>query len=249
MCVDVFFFHSEYSTLSRIYLGLATVSLLLLVVNIGLGLWTGEFGESATAMFQAGNEVKAIENAPELDLQKLAAADARRMAAREQTLALKGRVVLHMLLGIAAALIAILVNSISVTYFVGTSRWCKEVVEAYHLDRELAAASQLLKRRTFPWAVGGMLTIIAIVALGALSDPSVFSDPTANPARHLTWRTYHYLGALLGTGFLGYAFYMQQQNIAANYAVIGRIVAEVQRIRAERGLDVEDAVPVHSVSE
>jgi hypothetical protein len=227
--------------LSRIYLGLAIVSLLLLLANIGLGLWTGDYGEAATRMFVAGNEVKTIEQSPELDLSQHAAADARRAAALEETLAMRGRVATHMLLGVAASLIAILVNSISVTYFVGTSRWCKEVVEAYHLDRNLAEESQRLKRRTFPWAVGGMLTIVAIVALGALSDPSVFSDPAGNPARHLSWRTYHYLCALLGTGFLAYAFYIQQQNIGANYAVIERIVAEVQRIRAERGLDVDDA--------
>jgi hypothetical protein len=226
--------------LSRIYLVLAIFSLVLLLANIGLGLWTGEYGEAATRMFVAGNEVKAIENSPELDLTKHAAADARRVAARDQTLALKGRVTIHMLLGVAASLVAILVSSISVTYFVGTSRWCKEVVEAYHLDRSLAEESQRLKRRTFPWAVCGMLTIVAIVALGALSDPSVFSDPAGNPARHLTWRTYHFLCALVGTGFLAYAFYIQQQNIGANYDVIERIVAEVQRIRAARGLDAED---------
>src|SRR5439155_21431475 len=38
---------------------------------------------------------------------------------------------LHMLLGAAAALMTVLVNSITVTYFIGTSAWCKEVCQTY----------------------------------------------------------------------------------------------------------------------
>ena len=61
---------------------------------------------------------------------------------------LKARV--HRLMGVAAAIVVVLVNSIVVTYFIGTSRWCKEVVDTYSLDRELVRRSARLKRRTFP---------------------------------------------------------------------------------------------------
>ena len=44
------------------------------------------------------------------------------------------RMTLHMLLGAAAALMTVLVNSITITYFIGTSRWCKEVCETYQLE-------------------------------------------------------------------------------------------------------------------
>ncbi len=57
----------------------------------------------------------------------------------------------HRLLGVAAALVVVLVNSIVVTYFIGTSRWCKEVVETYGLDAQFIRRSVALKRRTFPW--------------------------------------------------------------------------------------------------
>ena len=40
----------------------------------------------------------------------------------------------HRLTGIAAALAVVLVESVIVTYFIGTSRWCKEVIETYSLD-------------------------------------------------------------------------------------------------------------------
>src|SRR5687767_4100847 len=41
----------------------------------------------------------------------------------------------HWLAGVAAAIAVLFANSIAVTYFIGTNRWCKEVVDAYSLDR------------------------------------------------------------------------------------------------------------------
>ncbi|HEY2893422.1 MAG TPA: hypothetical protein VGJ16_04395, partial [Pirellulales bacterium] len=61
----------------------------------------------------------------------------------------------HRLMGIATALAVVLVNSIVVTYFIGTGRWCKEVCETYALQPDLIRRSTMLKRRTFPWAVLG----------------------------------------------------------------------------------------------
>ncbi len=78
--------------------------------------------------------------------------------------------IVHKMFGLAAALSVVLVNSIVVTYFVGTSRWCKEVVETYQLDRRLLARSVRLKRRTFPWAISAML---AAVVMGALAPPPI----------------------------------------------------------------------------
>ena len=48
---------------------------------------------------------------------------------------------IHRLSGVAAAISVVLVNSIVVTYFVGTSRWCKEVSETYELRLRLYAAA------------------------------------------------------------------------------------------------------------
>ncbi|MEX0611406.1 MAG: hypothetical protein WD229_04735, partial [Pirellulales bacterium] len=47
----------------------------------------------------------------------------------------------HRLTGIAAALGVVFVESVIVTYFIGTSRWCREVVETYGLDRTAVEAS------------------------------------------------------------------------------------------------------------
>src|SRR5687767_3656973 len=74
-------------------------------------------------------------------------------AADERFVTPRGRMTIHMLLGAGGALMAILVNSITITYFIGTSRWCKEVCETYRLPGELAERSTRLKRSTFPWAL------------------------------------------------------------------------------------------------
>ena len=72
----------------------------------------------------------------------------------------------HRLSGIFSSLMVVLVNSMAVTYFIGTGRWCREVVETYELDNVLIERSKQLKRQAFPWAVSGMLAVVTIVALG-----------------------------------------------------------------------------------
>lgn len=224
--------------MARIYLGLAVVAMALLLANIGLGLWTGEYGEAADKMLAEGQKLSKLDR--EVSSGRRSKSDAEYVQQQQTVEAavatfepLRSRTSAHMLLGIAASLVAILVNSISVTYFVGTSRWCREVVETYRLDPSFIDQSLRLKRKTFPWALAGMLLIVVLVAFGALSDP------VANLKSHLDWRTYHFLLAILGTGFLGLAFFKQQQNVGANYRIIEQILVEVRRIRTERGLDVE----------
>ena len=40
----------------------------------------------------------------------------------------------HRLSGVFSGLTVVLVNSMTVTYFIGTGRWCREVAETYSLD-------------------------------------------------------------------------------------------------------------------
>jgi hypothetical protein len=139
----------------------------------------------------------------------------------------------HTLTGMAAALAVVLVESIAVTYFIGTCRWCKEVTETYNLPRGDLAASTRLKRRTFPWCVLGMLAIIGVSALGAASDPG-----TGRPASDTApWANDHLAAALAGVCLVAWTYFRIWNNMAANQEIIERIVAQVGRIRAERGLD------------
>lgn len=138
----------------------------------------------------------------------------------------------HRLLGVAAALAVVLVNSIVVTYFIGTSRWCKEVSETYSLGRTFIDRSNALKRRTFPWAVTGMLTVVGVIALGGAADPASLRPGTE------AWVIPHLIGAMVGLLLVGYTFYVEWLNIHANHLVIDDVLTEVRRIRQERGLEV-----------
>src|SRR5947209_20581062 len=56
----------------------------------------------------------------------------------------------HFTIGLAAALLTLLVHCIIFTYFLGTGRWVKEVKLAYRLpDAPLALRTRELNRRRF----------------------------------------------------------------------------------------------------
>jgi hypothetical protein len=139
----------------------------------------------------------------------------------------------HRLTGVAAALAVVFVESVVVTYFIGTSRWCKEVVETYRLDPTSLRASNRLKRRTFPWALAGMLIVIAIIALGASGDPATGRPNTQS------WADWHLIGTFLGIPLIAWTYVVAWNNVLANHAIIEQLLAEVTRIRRERGLDAD----------
>lgn len=158
------------------------------------------------------------------------------MEVLEGTLQARG---VHMLTGTATALAVVFLHSVVVTYFIGTSRWCKEVTETYGLDPISLAKSTQLKRKTFPWCVVGMLTVVGVGALGAASDPGTGREGTQAMA------DYHFVASLLGLALVGWTYFRAWTNIMLNQQVIEEIVAQVRVIRQERGLDVE---PTESAS-
>jgi len=121
---------------------------------------------------------------------------------------------------------------IVVTYFIGTSRWCKEVCETYALESDLIGRSTMLKRRTFPWAVMGMLAVVGVIALGGAADPATGLPNTLN------WVTPHLLGALAGFCFTGLVFLVEWNRIEANRLVIADVLERVREVRMARGLEV-----------
>lgn len=219
---------------ARIFGVLAVVAMLLLALNFVAGLWIGDFNTLARTADGALQEYAMLRNDPDPDQARLKAAEAKVTKAQGELATPHARMVVHRLLGTASALVALLVASITITYFIGTSRWCKEVAETYKLPEELAIRSTLLKRRTFPWAMLSIVTVIGLVGLGAASDPR-----GANREYSASLVTPHYLAAMAGIVIIGYAFWVQAQRIGENYAIIDEILDNVRRIRAERGLPTE----------
>jgi hypothetical protein len=146
----------------------------------------------------------------------------------------------HRLTGVAAALMVVFVESVIVTYFIGTSRWCREVVETYRFEPTAVRDSNRLKRKTFPWALIGMLTVVGVIALGAAADPATGRPNTQS------WAEWHLVGSVLGIALIAWTYVVAWNNIVANHAIIERLVAEVARIRQQRGLEPREG-PVHAV--
>jgi hypothetical protein len=139
----------------------------------------------------------------------------------------------HRLSGVLAALMVVLVNSLTVTYFIGTGRWCREVVEAYGLDQAFVARSAKLKRGAFPFALAGMLAVVTIVALGGAADPAAGRKGSRD------WVTWHLVGGIGLAGAIAACFQAQLPAIRGQHGLIDDVMDEVRRVRQARGLDVD----------
>lgn len=221
--------------MARIFSVLAVLAVLLLAANFVVGLMAGDFNAAANAkraaqtrLVEAEQQARAGRGGAETEEAKQAA-----IKADEEFRGPRAMMTLHMMLGTAAAMVTVLVNSITITYFIGTSRWCKEVCETYGLSAELAEQSTRLKRSTFPWALAGIFAVIIVIGLGAAADPS-----GANFGRSSQFVMPHYVAAMTAVVVIIAAFWVQVGRIAENYAVIEKILTEVGRVRAEKGLEL-----------
>ena len=138
----------------------------------------------------------------------------------------------HRLSGVFAALMVVLVNSMAVTYFIGTGRWCREVVETYGLSAALTQRAKAIKRAAFPGSVIGMLAVVGIVALGGAADPATGRPGTQN------WVTPHLVGAMALAALIAWCFQSQLPRIRRQQALIEEVLDEVRVIRRDRGLDL-----------
>jgi hypothetical protein len=145
------------------------------------------------------------------------------------------RATVHRLLGTASAMVIVFVNSLVVTYFIGTARWVKEVAEPYKLDRSLVARAQMLKRRVFPFALAHMLMAVGVSALGAASDPA--ASLQLQPPGGVSWTMLHLLAACAGLLLLIWGSLHQAAAVGAQHEVIEEVLRQVAAIRRQRGLE------------
>lgn len=201
-------------------MSLSLLPALLVLVTMGVGWWIGDFNGGYASVLQARTENP---NAQSDEL----------IAILEPLDEPLRRFNMHFQLGLASALAVVLINSLSVTYLIGTSRWVKEVCDAYGLDNKYVAQSTKLKRSTFPWSIMGVLSILAIVACGAAADPGTGRATTSN------WVTPHMIVAMIGSCVILIAILLQATNLHQNSQVIAEVVADVRKERQLRGLPVD----------
>lgn len=210
---------------------------LLLLGNLFYALAIGDFGASSQRYVEARDVLRDLDRSPHATTAGLETQQQRveQLAADARTQ--RERFWPHVWLGIVASLVALLVNCISVTYFIGTNRWCREVVEAYRMPNDLALQSQQLKRHAFPWALIGILVTLAIASLGAAADPY---STSSNPAGWVIW---HWAVALLGVAAMVVSFAMQVAAVGRNYEIIQQILAKAEQMRAEQRAKKEPIKP------
>ena len=216
----------------RIFFALGLLSTGLLITNIVVGFWVGDWNGLTREFLEQSQEVQDLEKSSStVAAERLKTLRPAFAQTSERYEMIRARQALHFLLGVLAALVAVLINSISVTYFIGTSRWCLEVAETYELKMGVVERSRRLKRRTFSWAMISITLILILAMLGAMSDPSTGRDGSVDS---VPWHRYF---AIITTGFIGWSYLIQVGAIGANFEIIEDILKEVKTIRAQRGLD------------
>jgi hypothetical protein len=212
---------------ARIYLVLASFAVSLLIANFGVGIWVGDLNGVAERVQRGARQYNVARGNGEQE----AIDDAREsmLSSSAELTPIKKRHGIHFLLGVLSALVCVLVNGIAMTYFIGSSKWCSEVVDTYSLDLSYVHMSRTLKRRAYPWTISGVAAIVVVVAFGAAADPATQIESSAS------WVAPHMIVAILGTMWLSVSFLNQAGLIGAHYEVINEIVAAVEVRRAEIG--------------
>lgn len=203
-------------------MSLSLLPLILVLCTAGVGWWIGDYNGIYSEIAKT-----AATRSSTVDAEEQLKRDLSKLETPQQ------RFKIHFQLGLASSLAVVLINSLSVTYLIGTSRWVKEVCEAYELDPKYVMESTKLKRSTFPWSISGVFAILAIVALGAAADPGTLRPTTAN------WVTPHLCAAMLGICVIVFGILNQAFNLHRNSQVIQNVVDDVKRERIARGLPVD----------
>lgn len=155
---------------------------------------------------------------------------------RSATVAAQTSVQYHFLTALSALCFATLVHAIVLTYFMGTGRWMEETANAYRLPATFLQRNQFIKYRTIPAMVAAFLLLLLTGALGAAADP-------ASAVQFAGWgqispATLH-LSAAIFTILVNVGVnYLEFVALEKNGEIVEQVLAEVRRIRMEKGLAV-----------
>ncbi len=131
----------------------------------------------------------------------------------------------HLLSGLSATLLTLLLHSLIFTYFIGTGRWVQEVAKAYQFPEPFWERSRELKRKALPLILVSIMLVITVATLGAATDLGMLDS------------NFHLALAVLAIGCNFWSFFREYALVRANGEIITQIMTEVKRMRRERGLD------------
>lgn len=146
----------------------------------------------------------------------------------------------HFFTSLGGLVFVCLVHSIVLTYFMGTGRWLEETSKAYSLGDEYFAAGKKIKYRTIPLMVVGIVLLVLTGAFGAIADPAARSS--FDGLLGLTPARVHFAVASFAITVNVLVHLLEHQAVRQNGQIIDRVLADVRRIRTERGLPTEPAM-------
>ena len=147
------------------------------------------------------------------------------------------RIGTHILAGLAALTGATMVHALLFTYFMGTGRWIEETSQAYSLSGEWHRQNQKTKYSILPGICISFLMLVATGALGAIADPA--TALSLEKSLGINDSTVHFAAALSAWIVNVIVNLTQFIAIARNSAIVEGVLAEVRRIRVEKGLPVD----------
>ncbi|RLT20406.1 MAG: hypothetical protein DWI29_03935 [Planctomycetota bacterium] len=147
------------------------------------------------------------------------------------------RIGTHLLVGLGALTSATMVHALLLTYFMGTGRWIEETSQAYRLSSEWYRQNQRTKYGILPGILGSFLMLVVTGSLGAVADPATVLS--LERTLGINDSTLHFAAAVC-TWIVNLIVNMTQYlAITKNSAIVEGVLAEVRRIRIEKGLPVD----------
>lgn len=142
----------------------------------------------------------------------------------------------HFFAALLAMILVTFVHAIVLTYFMGTGRWIEETSNAYQLPASYFQQNQSIKYRTIPPMVIAFLLLLGAGALGAAADPA--SPMQFKGGMGLSAATIHLIATITAVLANVAVHYLQFLSLERNGDVVDQVLAEVKRIRLEKGLAV-----------
>ena len=130
-----------------------------------------------------------------------------------------------------------MVHALLFTYFMGTGRWIEETSKAYSLSESWYLTNQRIKYGILPGICIGFLLLVITGSLGAVADPA--TSASLQKTLGISDSTLHFSAAVCA--WIANIIINMTQYIAIirNSAIVEGVLAEVRRIRQEKGLPVD----------
>lgn len=142
----------------------------------------------------------------------------------------------HVLAGVSGLVFTSLVHALVLTYFMGTGRWMEETITAYSLPDDRLRESRALKYRTIPALFGAFVLLLIAGAFGSAADPA--SHVGFDSWLGMSASTVHFLSVVIALSVNLMVMLWEYAAISRNAELIAEVLAEVRRMRSERGLPV-----------